>query len=595
MIKDRQGRDHLVMSDEDFYNDDIMGDTLGDYEILQLLSKNDSKDSKVPTVSKVKSKFNSKIYVMKCYDSYHDIKEEFIKLQNLNEPNISKYFKYFNQDNKLYIIYEYINSTDLKGFYDAYCSLERPIEINTLWNIFMQCISALKSIHSKNIIHKNISLTNIFMTENKIIKLGDFRFKFLADDQNSNDESWQYKSPELIKDKSAYSSKSDIYAMGKVFEILASIISDKPNYYPQEMKNIINSMLNCNVDQRPTIEELFDLIMVEYIKNVAKLTSINSVFRCMLSFLNFTQTMNQKKQIYSDKTKTPITFNYIKCIEQYQSNKNLKDVAIYLNSFRNLFYQNSQINNDIELKPSLVLEFLLEKLNKETGTNFNGRSFKIQPTNFFENKEQSFNDFMKYYKENFNSVITDFFIGFIKTKRICKVCREGLYSFNLFPFIEFDLDRCGQNLNLADWFYIQNNHNFNLSVEHNIICKKCQTVREHNEFKQFYELPQNFIISINRGEGFRNTSTFNYPIYLDLDKKIEKPDSFFRFNLVGIVKRIVTDKGEEYYISISFDPFSNTWNVSDKNNYYQIQNPYDHSQGMVLLLFYQGINNNIGS
>ena len=595
MIKDRQGRDHLVMSDEDFYNDDIMGDTLGDYEILQLLSKYDNKDSKICTVSKVKSKFNSKIYVMKCYDSYHDIKEEFIKLQSLNEPNVSKYFKYFNQDNKLYIIYEYINSTDLKGFYDAYCSLERPIEINTLWNIFMQCISALKSIHSKNIIHKNISLTNIFMTENKIIKLGDFRFKFIEDDQNSKDQNEEFKSPELRKDKSAYSSKSDIYAMGKVFETLTSIKSNKPNYYPQEMMNIINSMLNDNVNQRPTVEKLFDLIMVEYIKNVAKLTSINSVFRCMLSFLNFTQTMNQKKQIYSDSTKTPITFNYIKCIEQYQSNKNLKDVAIYLNSFRNLFYQNSQINNDIELKPSLVLEFLLEKLNKETGTNFNGRSFKIQPTNFFENKEQSFNDFMKYYKENFNSVITDFFIGFIKTKRICKVCREGLYSFNLFPFIEFDLDRCGQNLNLADWFYIQNNHNFGLSVEHNIICKKCQTVREHNEFKQFYELPQNFIISINRGEGFRNTSTFNYPIYLDLDKKIEKPDSFFRFNLVGIVKRIVTDKGEEYYISISFDPFSNTWNVSDKNNYYQIQNPYDHSQGMVLLLFYQGINNNIGS
>ena len=595
MIKDRQGRDHLVMSDGDFYNDDIMGDTLGDYEILQLLSKNDNKDSKVCTVSKVKSKFNSKIYVMKCCDSYHDIKEEFIKLQSLNEPNISKYFKYFNQDNKLYIIYEYINSTDLKGFYDAYCSLGRPIEINTLWNIFMQCISALKSIHSKNIIHKNISLTNIFMTENKIIKLGDFRFKFIEDDQNSKDQTGQNKSPELRKDKSAYSSKSDIYAMGKVFETLTSIESNKPNYYPQEMKNIINSMLNYNVDQRPTVEKLFDLIMVEYIKNVAKLTSINSVFRCMLSFLNFTQTMNQKKQIYSDSTKTPITFNYLKCIEQYQSNKNLKDVAIYLNDFRNLFYQNSQINNDIELKPSLVLEFLLEKLNKETGTNFSGLSFKIQPTNFFENKEQSFNDFLKYYKENFNSVITDFFIGFIKTKRICKVCREGLYSFNLFPFIEFDLDRCGQNLNLADWFYIQNNHNFNLSVEHNIICKKCQTVREHNEFKQFYELPQNFIISINRGEGFRNTSAFNYPIFLDLDKKIEKPDSFFRFNLVGIVKRIVTDKGEEYYISISFDPFSNTWNVSDKNNYYQIPNPYSHPQGMILLLFYQGINNNIGS
>ena len=39
MIRDRQGREHLVLSDEDFYNDDIMGDKFEDYEILQILSK----------------------------------------------------------------------------------------------------------------------------------------------------------------------------------------------------------------------------------------------------------------------------------------------------------------------------------------------------------------------------------------------------------------------------------------------------------------------------------------------------------------------------------------------------------------------------
>ena len=38
MIKDKQGRDHLVLSDEDFYNDDIMGEKFEDYEILQVLT-----------------------------------------------------------------------------------------------------------------------------------------------------------------------------------------------------------------------------------------------------------------------------------------------------------------------------------------------------------------------------------------------------------------------------------------------------------------------------------------------------------------------------------------------------------------------------
>ena len=39
LIKDRQGREHMVLSDEDFYNDDIMGDRFEDYEILQVIKK----------------------------------------------------------------------------------------------------------------------------------------------------------------------------------------------------------------------------------------------------------------------------------------------------------------------------------------------------------------------------------------------------------------------------------------------------------------------------------------------------------------------------------------------------------------------------
>ena len=586
MIKDRQGRDHLVMSDEDFYNDDIMGDTLGDYDILQLLSNNEITGV---CVSKVKSKFNSKIYVMKCYNSNYNIKEEFEQLKNLDESNIAKYFKYFYQNNKLYIIYEYINNTDLRGFLKAYKSLQKPIEIKSLWNIFMQCMSGLKYIHSKNIIHKNISLTNIFMTENKIIKLGDFRFSFIANDPKATLEPPQYKSPEFQRNNCKYNTKTDIYAMGVVFKELCSISSD----YPKEMMNIIDLMLKRE-EERPTADYLYGLIMEEYIKNVAKLTSINSVFRCMFSFINFIRTMDEKKQIYRDDTKTPVSFNYIKCIEQYRINRNLRDVAKYLNNFRNLFYQNSQIDNDMELKPSLVLEFLLEKLNKETGTNFNGPSFKIQPINFNENKEQSYNEFINYYNNNFNSIITQYFIGFIKTKRICKTCREGLYSFNLFPFIEFDLDRCGQDLYLQNWFHIQNNHCFTLSLEHNVICQLCKGVREHNEFKQFYSMPDNFIISLNRGEGFRNRSYVNYPIQLNLSGKIEKPGSCCVFNLVGIIKRMVTDKGEEYYVSINLDPFQNTWIVSEGNQCYNINNPFMHKDGLELLLFYSAVNNNIG-
>ena len=597
LIKDRQGKEHMVLTDEDFYNDDIMGNKFEDYEILQVITKKNN----YGFFAKVRSKINSKIYAMKKIKSEfiqneYNLNDELNILKNMNNPNITKYFKGFYQNQSLYIIYEYMNNNDLEGFLDAYISLNKPIETNTLWNIFMQCISSLKYIHDFNIIHRNITLTNIFMSENKIIKLGDFRFSFLSKNENvQKKENEPYKSPEMKKNKN-FDKKSDIYAMGVVFYKLCHF--DFPNrgnsqnngIYPSEMENIINSMLK-NEKERPDTNQLYDDIIKEYIKNVAKISSIDSVFRCMYSFSNFFNEMSQRKSNYSNEELTPISFNFIKCIEAYNSNKNMKDIALNLNNFRNLLYKNSQINNDMEIKPSLVLDFLLEKLNKETGNNHNGLSFLIQPSNFNRSKDISLNEFMNYFKNNFNSIISNYFVGIIKTKRICKECRAGLYSFNLFPFIEFDLDRCGQELNLPDWFQMQNDNNSQLTEDHNVICNKCKCIRKHNEFKQFYKLPQNFIISINRGEGFKNESNIIYTETLNLGDKIEsKNDSYYNFNLIGIVKRMKdVNKGEDYYISIYYD--KGRWIKSDREKLTEIQSPFTDNDGMVMLLFYSGKTN----
>ena len=594
LIKDRQGKEHMVLSDEDFYNDDIMGDKFEDYEILQVITKKNN----YGFFAKVRSKINSKIYAMKKINSEFikndfNLKEELDLLKKMKNPNTTKYFKAFYQNQSLYIIYEYMNNNDLEGFLDAYKSLNKPIESNTLWNIFMQCISSLQYIHNNNIIHRNITLTNIFMSENKIIKLGDFRFSFLAKNEKVHKkENEAYKSPEIKKNNN-FDKKSDIYAMGVVFYKLCHF--DFPNNkgnnikYTTEMENIINSMLK-NEKERPDANQLYNSIIKEYIKNVAKISSIDSVFRCMYSFTNFFNDMSQRKNNYSNEDLTPISFNFIKCIETYKSNQNMNDIALNLNNFRNLLYKNSQINNDIEIKPSLVLDFLLEKLNKETGNNHNGLSFLIQPSNFNRNKDSSLNEFMNYFKNNFNSIISQYFVGIMKTKRICKECRAGLYSFNLFPFIEFDLDRCGQELNLFNWFKMQNDNNSLLTEDHNVICNKCKCIRKHNEFKQFFMFPQNFIISINRGEGFKNESNIIYPESLNITHASERKDLYCNFNLIGVVKRMKDEnKGEDYYISIYF--VQGKWMKSDRGKLTQINSPLNDQDGMVMLLFYSAKTN----
>ena len=588
MIKDKQGKEHLVFTNEDFYNDDVMGSNFQDYEILQVLPKNDKKSG---FVSKVRSKINSKIYSMKKIDpedkdddkknvqkefimqNEQEIKNDFKKLNKLSFPNIIKYYKYFIQDSCLYIIFENVNYGDLEHYLNAYITLEKPIETNTLWNIFMQCILAVKYIHNQNIIHKNISLSNIFMTENKIVKLGDFKFSIL----DTKKPKTKYQSPEM-KENLHYDRKTDIYALGVVFHELCYFAPPNEKYnmkneniYPEEMKNIIESMLK-DEKERPDANELYKKILEQYIRKVARLTSIDSVFRCMYSFKNFTQIMFQKFQIYSNEEITPVAYNYMNCIQRYFSKEKEEENAINLNNFRNLFYNNSQMNNEIEIKPSLVIEYLLEKLNKETSSDFNGLSLRIQNSNFDEDREKSYNAFYTYFKNKFTSDIAKYFIGFLKTKRICQICKYGYYSFNLFPFIEFDLDICEGLKDLHQLFSKQHNVGHILNEEHKIVCQECKCIKEFREFKRFNMLPQNFIISLYRGESFKNKMSLEIPNELDLtaivDNKINS-----KFNLVGIIKRCVDDKGIEYYISIYLDNYKKCWMIYERGNLKEIKKP----------------------
>ena len=578
MIKDRYGEDQLVLSNEDFYNDDVMGDKFSNYDIMKII-----KSSTGNFLAKVISKKNSKIYVLKQFRQNQDqqkLVQEFQILNKLNHSNIIKYFKWFNEDGKVYFVKEYVDNGSLKNLKEAYRSINKPIEENTLWNIFMQCTAGLDYLHSNNIVHKNLKSNNILMNENKVIKIDDIQFN---------------QDP---KDKS-----DDIREMGEIFSELIPI--EFQNQYPQEMIGIVNAMKNNFKNINST--QLLNKIMEQYIKSVAKVSSINAIFRCMSALQPFSYAMYQKGSSFSENN-TPVAYYYMQCLNTYLNpNGNPKDTIIYYNNFRNLLYKNSQMNNDVEIRPRQVLEFLLERLNRETDSNLRGVSFSTQIMIFEKDKETALQKFTDYFKKNFNSIISNNFVGYIKTVRICNACGERNYSFNIHPFIEFDMDmsQVGDNkypLNLLEnWFRAQNNQKKVLSVEHKIVCQsnKCKNkVTEHREFKQFYFLPQCFIISLNRGKNYTNTFQPQIPLILDLKNKIEIRNSPSQFNLVGMVKRFVDDKQEEHFIAIYKDVqqnMQNIWRVSDRDNVQVINDPFLHNQGLIITLFYSAINNNMFS
>ena len=598
IIKDNDGKEHIVLNDDDFHNDDIIGDKIEDYEILQIL-KNNNSNILANIIVKVISNINSKEYAMKKINlnkfgnSFNILKfsQEFNILNKMKHNNVIKYFKFFVENNNLLIISEFVNNKNLDTYLTLYENQQKPIDENILWNIFMQCISSLKYIHSIKIIHGNINLKNILMTENKTIKLNNFRMpSLISKNENLTNIKTPYLAPE-IKNNNIDDPKSDIYSMGIVFYKLCYLnfpnLGDKKNekYYSKEMENIINLMIK-DINNRPNTNEIYNLIENEYINHVVKISSINSIFSCMQSFVNFNQYMNQNLNNFSNIFQTPVSFNYINFLGINLTGENENDLSKYLYNFRQLLCDYNQIDNNEEIKPSLVLSFFLQQINKETGNNILGPSLGMQSNIIFnKDKDKAYNLFLNT-TYLFNSIISNNFLSIIKTKRKCKTCNQGYYSFNVTPFLEFNLDNCEENLNLEKWFYLQNNREICLNLNYNYICEDCQNIREFFEFKQFYSLPNYLIISINRGEGYKIKSGINFPMFLNLEKDIEKDNSNKNFKLVGIVKRAIDNKNEEYYISLYLNPFIGKWMISNKYGIMEIDDPLNHNEGMVMVLFY---------
>ena len=574
MIKNNYDEEQYALDEEDFSKNDIIGDQFTDYEILNVISSNTEK-----FIAKVTSKKNSKIYLMKKLNynpEKEQMEEEFKKFKNLNHKNIIKYYKWFQYNGSTYIIEEYIDNGTLKDFEEIYKTFNKIIDINLMWSFLYQCISGLKYLHDNDIIHNNISSDNILITNNKVIKLNSIKFSFMLSG--------------LLCNK-----PRDICDLGIMFK---KILGSNENFYPKEMVNLINSMEEY--DQNKTIETYFNQISEQYIINTAKVSSIISIFRCLNCFDKFVYSLSQNETIFTE-SKTPLSFYFLKCLDKFINTKDPNGIILLSYNIKKLLKTK---NDDEEINPNIFLEFLMERFNKETNINLNNVPFGMQKIIYNNEKELALQEFQKYFSFNFNSIISLNFSTFLKTKRICNECNNSYYFFNIFPFIEFDLDmillesKDKNNINniniecLEDWFLLQKLHKKIISKEYNTFCENCGANTEQREFKQFYSLPKYFIISLNRGRNYSNKFKFKLSVKLNLENKIEMEKSYNKYNLEGIVKRFFDKKNGEYFSSIYRDRKNNTWkkyNGKNEKNVSNILDPLVDDDGLIVMLFYSAV------
>ena len=203
VYRDAEGNNHLIFDQSALYDDSQIGDNIADFEVLRIIGSFENKNP----ISKVRCLKNNKIYAMKKIDlnliKSEEEKQLFFeqmkKLKSLNHPHLLRYYKTFEEEGRyIYLIYEFMNNSDLNSLIKAHSVLDKPIKEETIWNILLQCLSGLSYLHEQNLTSLAIKPTNIYLNNEQNTKISLF-----------------YNLPEA-KDKN-YNNQEDIKFIGKYF------------------------------------------------------------------------------------------------------------------------------------------------------------------------------------------------------------------------------------------------------------------------------------------------------------------------------------------------------------------------------------------
>lgn len=202
----------------------------------------------------------------------------------LDHPNIISYRGCFMEKNCLHIVMDYADGGDL--FEEIQKAKTTHFKEEQILEWFVQICLALKHVHDRKILHRDIKCQNIFLTKKGVVKMGDFGIAKILDHTTQLSKTAigtpYYLSPEICQGK-AYNMKSDIWSLGCVLYELCSlqhafdskcmnglimaILRSKQNpipyTYSQNLRSLVDKLLQKDPRKRPSINQILRLDFIQ--------------------------------------------------------------------------------------------------------------------------------------------------------------------------------------------------------------------------------------------------------------------------------------------------------------------------------------------
>ena len=196
--------------------------------------------------------------------------------RSVSSDNIVKLLDVQKTENNFYLILEYCKGGDLSTYIKKNGKVSE--QVAQIW--LRQIAEAFRVLSEKNIIHRDLKLQNILMTETStsaVLKLADFGLsRFLEDDLA---KTWVgtplYMAPEIVNCQK-YDSKADIWSLGLVFyELVTGTLPLRvarreeipeaqrkllapPEYLSDECKDLLLKLLAYDPAMRISFAEIFE-------------------------------------------------------------------------------------------------------------------------------------------------------------------------------------------------------------------------------------------------------------------------------------------------------------------------------------------------